>query len=83
MHLVCSHLISVDRQTGDLLHLPSVAVNINYRSDLLIWALLCEKVPDVLSCFHAKRRTGEQGRARPSFGMTPTFQKIKIKIKIK
>ena len=81
MHLVCSHLISVDKQTDDLLHLPSVAGNINYRSELLIWAPLCEKVPDVLSRCHTKRRTGARCRARPSFGMTPTFQKMKIKIK--
>ncbi len=38
---------------------------------------LHEKVPNVLSCCHTKRRTGAQGRARPSFGMTPTFQKKK------
>ncbi len=35
-----------------------------------------EKVPKVLSRCHTKRRTG---RARPSFGMTPTFQKKKKK----
>ncbi len=35
------------------------------------WVALREKVPDVLSCCHTKRRTGARGRARPSFGMTP------------
>ncbi len=40
---------------------------------ILIWAALREKVPKFLSRCHTKRRTGAQGRARPSFGMTPTF----------
>ncbi len=35
------------------------------------------KTPNVLSRCHTKRRTGARGRARPSFGMTPTFQKKK------
>ncbi len=39
------------------------------------WAVLHEKVPSGLSCCHTKRRTV----ARPSFGMTPTFQKKKSK----
>ena len=38
------------------------------------WAVLCEKVPNLLSRCHTKRRLGGHGRARPSFGMTPTFQ---------
>ncbi len=37
------------------------------------WAALHEKVPNVLSRCHTKRRTGARGRARPTFGMTPTF----------
>ncbi len=32
-----------------------------------------EKAPYGLSRCHTKRRTGARGRARPSFGMTPTF----------
>ena len=40
-----------------------------------IWAVLREKVPNVLSRCHTKRRTGTHGRARPSFGMTPTVKK--------
>ena len=39
----------------------------------IIWAMLCEKVPNGLSCCHTKRRTGVCGRAHPSFGMTPSF----------
>ena len=46
-----------------------------------IWAALREKVPNVLSHCHTKRRTGARGRARPSFGMTPTYQKKKKKSK--
>ncbi len=42
-----------------------------------IWAALREKVPNVLSRCHTKRRTGARGRDRPFFGMTPTFQKKK------
>ncbi len=38
------------------------------------------KVPNILSRCHAKCRTGARGHARPSFGMTPTFQ-LKIKKK--
>ncbi len=34
---------------------------------------LSEKVPNVLSRCHTKRRTDTQGRPHPSFGMTPTF----------
>ena len=34
----------------------------------IIWAALCEKVPNVLSHCHSKRRTGARGGARPSFG---------------
>ena len=30
-------------------------------------------VPHALSLCHTKRRTGTRGRARPSFGMTPTL----------
>ncbi len=41
------------------------------------WAAVCEKVPYGLSRSHTKRRTGARGCARPSFGMTPTFQKKK------
>ncbi len=37
------------------------------------WAAWSEKVPNVLSRCHTKKRTGARGRARPSFGMTPTF----------
>ncbi len=40
-------------------------------------ASLCEKVPNVLSPCHTKRRMGVRGRAHRSFGMTPTFQKKK------
>ncbi len=40
---------------------------------LNIWAASRKKVPNVLSRCHTKRRTGVWGRARPSFGMTPTF----------
>ncbi len=40
-----------------------------------MWAVSCEKIPYVLSRCHTKRRTDARGRARPSFGMTPTFQK--------
>ncbi len=40
---------------------------------LFIWAALREKVPNVLSRCHTKRRTGAQGHARPSFGTTLTF----------
>ncbi len=36
------------------------------------WAELREKVPNVLSRCHTKRRAGARGRTRPSFGMTPT-----------
>ncbi len=36
-----------------------------------MWAALHEKVPNVLSRCHTKRRTGARGHARPSFGMTP------------
>ena len=32
-----------------------------------------KKVPNGLSRWHTKRRIGVHGRARPSFGMTPTF----------
>ena len=39
-----------------------------------IWAVLREKVLNVLSRCHTKRRTGTRGRAHPSFGITPTFQ---------
>ncbi len=46
------------------------------------WAALREKVPNVLSRCHTKIRTGARGRARPSFGMTPTFQKKKKKPKM-
>ncbi len=45
------------------------------KKNINIWAALHEKVPNVLSR-HTKRR---MGRARPSFGMTPTFQKKKKK----
>ena len=45
----------------------------------VIWAASSEKVPNVLSRCHTKRRTGAHGRALPSFGMTPTFQKWKKK----
>ncbi len=38
-----------------------------------------EKVPNVLSRCHTKRRTSARRRAHPSFGMTPTFQKKKKK----
>ncbi len=41
------------------------------------WAALREKVLNVLSLCHTKRRTGTHGHARSSFGMTPTFQKKK------
>ena len=41
------------------------------------WTVLHEKVLNVLSHCHTKRRTGALGHARPSFGMTPTFQKRK------
>ncbi len=37
------------------------------------WVALRKKVPNVLSRCHTKRRKGTRGRARPSFGMTPTF----------
>ena len=50
---------------------------------MVIWAALREKVPNVFSRCRTKRRTGANGRARPSFGMTPTFQEKKIHIKIK
>ena len=42
---------------------------------MIIWAALRKKVPNVLSRCHTstKRRTGARGRARLSFGMTPTF----------
>ncbi len=33
-----------------------------------------ENVPKGLSRCHTKRRTGARGRARPSYGMTPTFE---------
>ena len=36
-------------------------------------AALREKVPNVPSHCHAKRRMGACGRAHLSFGMTPTF----------
>ncbi len=45
----------------------------------MTWAALPKKVPNVLSRCHTKRRMGAQGRARPSFGMTPTFLKKKKK----
>ncbi len=45
------------------------------------WASLREKVPNVLTRCQTKRRTGARGRASPSFGMTPTFQKKKKKWK--
>ena len=38
-----------------------------------------KKVPNVLSHCHTKRRTGTCGCTHPSFGMTPTFQKLKKK----
>ncbi len=38
-----------------------------------MWEALHEKVPNVLSRCHTKRRTGARGRARPSFGIIPTF----------
>ena len=38
-------------------------------------AALRKNVPNVLSCCHTKIRTGARGRARPSFGMTPTFHR--------
>ncbi len=41
-----------------------------------IWAVSHKKFPNVLS-HHTKRRMGVRGRAHPSFGMTPTFQKKK------
>ena len=37
------------------------------------WVVLREKVPNVQSRCHTKRRMGVCGCARPSFGMTPTF----------
>ncbi len=45
----------------------------------VIWAALREKVLYVLSRCHTKRRIDVRGRAQPSFGMTPTFQKKKKK----
>ncbi len=47
-----------------------------------IWDALREQVPNVLSRYHTKRRTGARGRARASFGMTPTYQKKIILQKI-
>ena len=51
----------------------------------LIWISLpyptCEKVPNVLSRYHSKRRLGVRGRAHPSFDMTPTFRKKEKKKK--
>ncbi len=44
-----------------------------------IWAVLREKVPNVLSHCHTKRRTGAGGRARPWRGLTPTIGKKKKK----
>ncbi len=38
-----------------------------------IWAALREKVHNVLSRCHPKRRTGARGRARPTFVMTTTY----------
>ena len=46
-----------------------------------MWVAFCKKVPNVLSRCHAKRRKCARGRARPSFGMTPTFPKKKRKRK--
>ncbi len=40
------------------------------------WVASCEKVPNVLSRCHPKRRIGARGCAHP-FGMTPTFYKKK------
>ncbi len=39
-----------------------------------------EKVPNVLSRWHTKRKIGARGSAHPSFGMTPDFSKKKKKI---
>ncbi len=47
------------------------------RTLIIKWAELSKKVPNVLSRCHTKRRTGARGRARPSFGMKPTFLKKK------
>ncbi len=44
---------------------------------MLTWAVSRKKVPNVLSRCHTKRTIGACGRAHPSFGMTPTFQKKK------
>ncbi len=58
--------------------------NFKYRGVGLyetIWAALREKVPNVLSRCHTKRRTGARGRDRPSFGMTPTFLNFFLKKK--
>ncbi len=38
----------------------------------ILWAAFHEKVPNVLSRCHTKRRAGAAPRARPSFGMTTT-----------
>ncbi len=54
----------------------------NYRSvQLLMWAALREKVPNVLSCCHTKLCRGARGRARHYFVSKPTFKKKKKKKK--
>ncbi len=45
-----------------------------YRVTFGIWVASCEKVPNVLSRCHTKRRMCVCGSAHPSFGMTPTWK---------
>ncbi len=67
------HFIGPD---GDFKVFPASALFETYTGITVFsadrWAVLCEKVPNVLSRCHTKRRTGARGRAHPSFGMTPT-----------
>ena len=58
---------------------PIAKALVNIRERSLIGLHFAKKVPNVLSRCHTKRRTGARGRARPSFGMTPTFQQKKKK----
>ena len=53
---------------------PSIAYHVIEITLSVIWAKLCEKVPNVLSRCHTKRRTGPRG---PYFGLTPTLKKNK------
>ena len=50
---------------------------------LLVRAAARERVPNVLSRCHTKRRTSVCGRARPSFGIKPTYKKKRKKNKPK